>query len=89
MLTARDGCPCSTHTAYLPACSAAAVLLHLAIMLRRFHKQAVEVSEAKLERKRSKRQRVVEFFRSRKQKPQGRDVAPVRPPGALASLLQY
>jgi len=52
-------------------------------MLRRLHRQAVEVSEGKLERKKSKRQRIVQFFRSRKQKPQDTDDVPVRPPPKL------
>ncbi|KAF2829747.1 hypothetical protein CC86DRAFT_316926 [Ophiobolus disseminans] len=49
-------------------------------MLRRLHKQAVEVSEEKLQKKKSKRQRIVQFFRSRKQKPQGHDDVPIRIP---------
>ncbi|KAF2027498.1 hypothetical protein EK21DRAFT_71723 [Setomelanomma holmii] len=46
-------------------------------MLRRLHKHVVEVNEeGKLERKKSKRQRIVQFFqRSRKQTPQNHDQA--------------
>jgi hypothetical protein len=63
---------------YLAACSAPAPSLHIDTMLRRLHRQAVEdVGEGKLERKKSKRQRIVEFFRSRKGKTQGGGEVPV------------
>ncbi|KAF1851951.1 uncharacterized protein K460DRAFT_401950 [Cucurbitaria berberidis CBS 394.84] len=42
-------------------------------MLPRLHTEMVEDSDTKLERKRSKRQRIVQFFRWRKQKPQSHD----------------
>ncbi|KAH4339137.1 hypothetical protein HBH98_209300 [Parastagonospora nodorum] len=45
-------------------------------MLRRLHNKSVEVSEVKLGRKTSKRQRISQFFRSRKQKPEARNAAP-------------
>jgi hypothetical protein len=52
--------------------------------LRRLHKQAVEVGDGKLERKKSKRQRIVHFFRSKGPKSQSGDgvVVAVRPPPA-------
>jgi hypothetical protein len=56
-------------------------------MLRRLHKQAVEVSDVKLEGKKSKRQRIVRFFRLRGHKPEIHDEVPVRllllPPAPL------
>ncbi|CAO2651033.1 Nn.00g093300.m01.CDS01 [Neocucurbitaria sp. VM-36] len=48
-------------------------------MLRRLHMEMVEESDRKLERKQSKRQRIVQFFRWKKQKPQSHDEVPVRP----------
>lgn len=49
-------------------------------MLPRLHAEMGEKNEGKLERRRSKRQRLVQFFKTWKQKPQGHDDAPVRPP---------
>jgi hypothetical protein len=50
------------------------------MMLRKLHKQVVEEAPGKLERKRSKRQRIVQFFRSRKQQPELQGKVPVCPP---------
>jgi hypothetical protein len=65
----------------VPACQ-----LHLDTMLRRLHKQAVEEGDGKLQRKKSKRQRIVHFFRSKGPKSQSDDGAAVavrsHPPGA-------
>ena len=44
---------------------------------------ATEAGDGKLERKKSKRQRIVHFFRSRKQAPEVHDEVPVRIPLTL------
>jgi hypothetical protein len=50
-------------------------------MLQRLHNDMIDENEStgKLERRRSKRQRVLKFFRSWKQKPQGHEEVVVRP----------
>jgi hypothetical protein len=67
---------------YLQTCAASALQLKLANMLRRFsmHTPAAEVTGPKLERKQSKRQRVLRFFRTKKQKSLGHDEVTVRSP---------
>ena len=51
-------------------------------MLSRLHTDMADekANVGKLERRRSKRQRFLKFFRSWKQKPQGHDEVTVRPP---------
>jgi hypothetical protein len=50
-------------------------------MLRRLHNDMGDENTGKLERRRSKRQRVLKFFKSlRPNKPQGHDEVDVRPP---------
>jgi hypothetical protein len=51
-------------------------------MLRRLYNDMANEKEnaGRLERRRSKRQRILKFFRSWKQKPQGHDEVATRPP---------
>ncbi len=71
--------PSSDPTRTPPACSASPAHLQAATMLRRFHSDMVEYGDTKAERKKSKRQRIIHFFRWRKQKPQNSSERAVRP----------
>ena len=67
-----------TRLARRPACSVSSVHLQAATMLRRLHTDMVEQAEAGRDGKKSKRQRIVHFFRWRKQKLQGQSERAVR-----------
>jgi hypothetical protein len=71
-----------------PACLPYPALLQATVMLRRLHNDMVGEKVGKLERRRSKRQRILNFFTSWKQKrPQSHEEVAVRPPVPLLSLV--
>jgi hypothetical protein len=74
LLAARDTALCPFI--YCAACIALAVWLS-PTMLRRLHRQAGDMGDGKLERKRSKRQRIAQFFKPKRLQPLHHQV-PVR-----------
>ncbi|KAH7398826.1 hypothetical protein DE146DRAFT_677947 [Phaeosphaeria sp. MPI-PUGE-AT-0046c] len=55
-------------------------------MLRRLHSKAVKMDEGKLERKTSKRQKIVQFFKSRRRKSGSHEEAPEKIPIASKTI---